>query len=321
VNERVERSHCPACGGKDFFPLFAMWDHTYEECRGCGFQRMADPPEPGELDGFYSQSRQHAMEAYQEHEKNLGRFHKILERIEKVVPRGRILDVGCSMGTSLVAARERGWEAVGTELCVPAAEYGREELGLDIRVTSLEEGAFAQEGLEAGSFDAVLMHHTFEHLRHPDRVAELVRGLLREGGVFYTAQPNHACLKARMFGACWSYGVTPEHLNLFSPRSLKMLLLRRGFKVLGYETWSDRRDPRLIYDLMRRLGQEERLLRWCGIEGGDFDAKAQEAYVAFLTHRRIPFWISNCIWPAKLVSALRMGQDLHMLARKVGGGA
>lgn len=296
-----------------------MWEHRYEECRECGFQRMADPPSPVELDGFYSESRQHAFDAYQEHEKNLKRFHKILERLERSVRPGRILDVGCSMGTSLVAASERGWEAVGTELCVPAAEYGREELGLDIRVTSLEEGAFVQEGLEEESFDAVLMHHTFEHLRHPDRVAGIVHRLLRPGAVFYTAQPNHACLKARLFGACWSYGVTPEHLNLFSPRSLKLLLARQGFKVLGYQTWSDRRDPRLIYDLMRRLGREDTLRRWCGIEGESFDDKAQEAYVAFLTKRRLPYFVSNFLWPARLVGALRLGQDLHMHARKLGG--
>ncbi len=310
---------CPACGGDAFAPVFSMWGHQYEECRDCGFQRMADPPQPGELDGFYAESRQHAMEAYQEHEKNLERFRKILGRLEKVVRPGRLLDVGCSMGTSLVAAKERGWEAVGTELCVAAAEYGRKELGLDIRVTSLEEGAFVQEGLEEGSFDAVLMHHTFEHLRHPDRVAEMVYRLLRPGGVFYTAQPNHASLKARLFGGCWSYGVTPEHLNLFSPRSLKMLLARRGFRVIGYQTFAGRRDPRLIYDSMRRLGREDQLRRWCGIEGEVFDDKAQAAYVAFLTERRIPYFVSNYLWPAWLVGALRLGQDLHMQARKLGG--
>jgi SAM-dependent methyltransferase len=280
---------------------------------------MADPPVPSELDGFYAESRQHAMEAYQEHQKNLKRFHKVLGRLERFVPPGRLLDVGCSMGTSLVAAKERGWDAIGTELCVPAAEYGQQELGLDIRVTSLEDGAFLQKGLEEESFDAVLMHHTFEHLRHPDQVADLVYRLLRPGGVFYTAQPNHASLKARMFGECWSYGVTPEHLNLFSPRSLKILLSRRGFKVLDYQTWASRRDPRLIYDLMRRLGREDRLKRWCGIEGEAFDDKAQEAYVAFLTKKRIPFFVSNYLWPAWLVGTLRMGQDLHMVARKVGG--
>ncbi|GEM_PF-1386469 len=307
---------CPCCGGRGFEDSFEALGHRFEACRGCGYQRMADPPSPEERDGFYKESRRHGEEAWAEHGKNLERFAAILRSFEEWIPPGRFLDLGCSLGTSLVAARDRGWDPVGVELSGPVAAFGRKEWGLEILETPLPECGF-----ETSSFDGVLVHHTLEHLGDPLGILREIARVLRPGGILYLAVPNHASLKAWILGPWFGYGVTVEHLHHFSPSSLRSLVRRAGFHVLRVLTRSYREDPRMVLDLCGRLGWEDRLAKWCGFPPGEFD---QEAYVRFITDRPLPRFLCTRAWPARLAGWLGLGEDLHLLARLVprssGGG-
>lgn len=305
----AESPRCPICTGQVFRPIFEACGHRYEECRDCSFQRIADPSADHVIDSHYQEDREHGEMVYQEFDQNLERFEKIIERMEKHVKKGRLLDVGCSLGTSLLAARERGWEVVGIELSRPVAEYAISQWGLDIRICDVDEAGFAPE-----SFDAILMHHTLEHLRVPDRQLRNLHGLLKPRGLLYQALPNHDSLKSRLFGASWSYGVHAGHLSHFSPRTLALLLRRTGYSVLETRTFSSSWDPHLLYSFMARLGCMDRLERWCGMANDEFD---QEAYIRFITDRRLPRFVSSRLWPARLTEWLGLGEDLHMLACRV----
>ena len=73
----------------------------------------------------------------------------------------RYLDVGCSTGFVVEAARDRGWDATGIDLNPSAVEFGRSR-GLDLRTVALEDAGFA-----AGSFDAISLFDVLEHLLDP----------------------------------------------------------------------------------------------------------------------------------------------------------
>jgi SAM-dependent methyltransferase len=266
---------------------------------------MADPPPPADLAAFYAQDRLSGEAAWQDHEANLARFARILRAIERHRAPGRFLDVGCSIGTSLVVARERGWQAVGLELSQPAAAYGREKWQLDIRAQTLADAAFP-----SGSFDAVLMHHTLEHVEQPDRVVADLRQLLAPGGVLYLALPNHGSWKGRLLGPCFGYGVTVEHLWHFTVPSLRRLVAQQGMRVLRTSTWSYRQDPRLLWDLVRRCGWQERFQRrYCGGAQPDM-----AAYFALLQRKWWARFVTNWAWPAWLARVCGGGEDLHLLA-------
>ncbi|MEZ5989730.1 MAG: class I SAM-dependent methyltransferase [Planctomycetota bacterium] len=300
---------CACCGGPRWRPAYAAVGHRFERCLDCGFVRMADPPDDGAVDAQYVEDEAHGLLAFQEQAQDLPRFDEMLRRVEAVVPPGRLLDVGCSIGTSLEAARARGWDAVGLELSRPVAEWARRERGLDVRPVRLEEAGFAP-----GSFDAVLMHHTLEHLARPDEVVARCRALLRSGGAMYQALPDHASLKGLLFGEHWTYGVVPQHLSHFTRRTLGMLLRRAGLRVVRTWTRTASRDPHLLISAMARLGRMDLLLRWCGTPAG-FD---QEAYVRLMTDRPWARMVSQRLWPAALVRWLGLGEDLHVLAVRDG---
>ncbi len=305
AGQSAEAPRCPVCCSDDFTRCFRQYERDFDRCTSCGFVKMSSPPD---LEEHYRKDRNHGELIYQEHDKFLKIFDSILAKIETEIPPGRFLDVGCSYGNSLVAARDRNWQVTGIELSKPAAEYGIKEHGLDIRTVHLHEA-----DLEPGSFDAVLMHHTLEHLPYPDVVMQQVHDLLRPGGVHFQALPNYGALKRRILGAHWSYGITPDHLAYFTPRTLRRMLERLGFEYLQCSTPSIREDPRFLADWMRKLNRTERFMAKRGKPGQAFNT---QEYLEYLDESRWARWLCTRAWPSRLVRWLGLGEEIYMMTRK-----
>lgn len=300
---------CPVCTGTTFAPAYSAVGHTFERCRACGLVRMADAPAATGLADFYAADRASAATAEQDHAANLARFATILAAIERFRRPGRFLDVGCSIGTSLLVAQQRGWQAMGLEPAAAAVAHARQQFGVDVR-----QGTLATAGLAKGSVDAVLMHHTLEHVPAPDRVLAEVFEVLAPGGVMYQSLPNHGSWKSRLLREHFGYGITDEHLWHFSTRTLRRLVERTGFRVQSVSTWSYRQDPRLLWDLCSRFGKRAWLERKASVPAGQ--SMDVPTYIAFLGRARWAHFVCNRLWPQRLCRWLGGGEDLHLIAQK-----
>ena len=270
---------------------------------------MADDGPGADLEAFYRADQISAAAAQEDHAVNLDRFGKILAAIEKQRAPGRLLDVGCSIGTSLLVAKQRGWQPIGLELSAAATAIARDEHDLDVR-----EQTLGDSGIEPGSIDAVLMHHTLEHVDAPDQLLREAFAVLAPGGVMYQSLPNHGSWKAALLGRHFGYGITDEHVSHFTRKLLCRLVRRVGFDVVRTETWSYCQDPRLLHDVCARFGRQRWLARRCGIADGE--ALEPRRYIDFLNRTRWAFWFCNGLWPHRLCRGLRGGEDLHLIARK-----
>src|SRR5439155_18858419 len=121
-----------------------------------------------------------------------------LERIERHVRRGALLDLGCWVGFLLAGARERGWSTLGAEPSEFAWRYARERLGLEVLHAGLLDADLPQ-----GSFDAVVMADVIEHLPDPAGALDRLAQVLRPGGVVHLALPNAGSRLARSMGPRW----------------------------------------------------------------------------------------------------------------------
>ncbi|MGE3171747.1 MAG: class I SAM-dependent methyltransferase [Planctomycetota bacterium] len=310
---------CPVCGSSPdaFRPAFRAEGHAFARCRRCRFVRMIDGPATARLDAFYRADRASADAALQDHDKNLRRFTAILEQIERHRSPAQtpdrapplFVDIGCSIGTSLLAAQARGWRAIGLELAQSAVEVAQRRFELDVRAVTVDDS-----GLPRGSVAAVLMHHTLEHVEHPDRLLRRIHEVLEPGGVMYQCLPNHGSLKALLLGRHFGYGITDEHLSHFTPATLRRVVRRAGFDVLRTATWSYRQDPRLLHDVCQRVGLGKWLAKKCGMPPGEpVDAPH---YIDFLSRTPWAFSFCNRLWPQRLCRWLRLGEDLHLIAQK-----
>jgi len=148
-------------------------------------------------------------------------------------PNGRLLDVGCSTGLFLDAARRYGpWQVQGIEPSQSAVEFGRSQLGLDILQGTLDDIQF-----DDTSFAAVTMWDVLEHLHDPVAAVREVARILQPGGVFVVRVPHLESLDFRLFGRYWAGLDAPRHLYVFPRRVLIELLTRTGFTVVEWRCW------------------------------------------------------------------------------------
>jgi len=145
----------------------------------------------------------------------------------------RLLDVGCSSGAFLEAARDMNLPARGVEPAPSAAASARAK-GLDVVTGTLDSAGF-----EPDSFDAVTLFEVIEHLQDPLSLARDVFRVLRPGGIWLIGTANAASWTATLMGARWQYLNIESHgghVSFFSPRSIAVLAARSGFSVERIDT-------------------------------------------------------------------------------------
>jgi SAM-dependent methyltransferase len=149
-----------------------------------------------------------------------------LDRIERHVTPGRLLDLGCWAGFLLDEARRRGWQTLGVEPSAFASDFARRQLGLDVRTADLFSAR-----LEPNSFDAVVLGDVIEHLPDPGRALDRIASLTTPEGLVHLALPDAGSRVARALGARW-WSVIPTHVQYFTRSSMSTLLGRHGWRLL-----------------------------------------------------------------------------------------
>jgi len=151
---------------------------------------------------------------------------RVLKRIEKLVPKGKLLDLGSAAGFFLDEAKSRGWEAKGIEFSSWSKNYAEEHFGLTIYDRPLEKLNWPKE-----SFDAVTMLDVIEHVTEPRKLLSEVKKILKPKGVFVITTPNIDSLAAKLTKEKW-YAILPGHLFYLSSKTLEAILLEIGFRVV-----------------------------------------------------------------------------------------
>ena len=238
---------CPACATAElasaaFAYRFADLDFPAVRCTGCGLTFLARQPTAAGLAQVYA-AEYFESDYHCGHEdspyfacesEQVAAAGVLLAWIERQIPRGRILEVGCAGGFFLKAAAERGWSPVGVEIAASAAQFARERMGLDVRTGTLDD-----VHLPAGGFDAVYLGDVLEHLPAPLAALREVNRLLRPGGVVMIAGPvtlnsldrRLGLLAYRALGRTKILHQPPYHLTEFTPRTLAGAVTRAGSRA------------------------------------------------------------------------------------------
>ena len=140
--------------------------------------------------------------------------------------KGRLLDVGCGIGTFLHLAREQGWESHGVDPSKSGITFAKEVHKLDVKC-----GEVFDAGFPAAHFDAITLYHVLEHISELNPLlSELRRVLKPQTGTLVIEVPNGEGLQSRLQKADWPYVHPHDHLYYFSAHSLPRLLRKHGFR-------------------------------------------------------------------------------------------
>lgn len=226
---------CPACGASEYRVYGTRGRNRIVVCRGCTLFYVNPVPDREELDAGVKGSSAYTKDQERKVDFFRARAERLFDAVERHTAPGRVLDIGCAIGTELDVARERGWEGVGLELSLSSVQVARER-GLDVRQQTLEESE-----LPAGHFDLVTMNHVLEHIAYMDDFLSEVTRILVKKGLFYIAVPNVNAWRRFLRGKRYHWTFQDDHFFHFSPRTLKRLLEKHGFTILELSTsrWVD----------------------------------------------------------------------------------
>lgn len=153
--------------------------------------------------------------------------------IRRLVPRGRILDVGCGRGVMLQFLKSWGYDVDGVELDTVAAERARDNLNQEV-FHSLEE---ALQGLPR-QYQVVCFWHSLEHLPELGQALRTVDHLLAPGGLLVISAPHMESLQSRLSGRSWLHLDLPRHLVHFDINGLARFLQTKGYRLIRHQHFS-----------------------------------------------------------------------------------
>ena len=222
---------CPTCGEQTSAVELEKDHLTLVRCARCSMVYVSPAFDEDHYREMYGSSDyQTIMRDLGEssHDYRVQRFGR--ERVETMArfvdgPAPVYLDVGCSTGFVVEAARDRGWRACGIDLNASAIRFGQER-GLELRVATLEDAGFAP-----GSFDAISLFDVLEHLLHPRDTLAQCLSLLRPGAILYLYVPNFDSASRLLMGADAHFIWPTHHLNYYTPVTLSNFLQRHGLAV------------------------------------------------------------------------------------------
>ncbi len=241
----VQPRVCPACGAGNAGGAGNRYSRppwSIRDCAACGFVYLDPAPAYEALDETISWDKARQVESdrrYRERpigyrisratrKRNRLPRRDIAHMIERHAPPGNVVDVGCADGGRIgrIAA---AYVPFGIEIAADLAAKADRRLarrgGRCVHAPAID--AFRE--FPDGFFTGAILRSYLEHEVVPrDVLRELFRALA-PGGVAVVKVPNYACLNRRVSGRKWCGFRFPDHVNYFTPASLRRMADAEGF--------------------------------------------------------------------------------------------
>lgn len=230
----LEHIDCPICERDETELLFNKDSLSVVACKTCRLRYVNPRVDRQTLEEGYSEAyyppdkveriRTDSMEWLQMSE-------RLTELEKQHHGKGRLLDVGCGIGTFLHLARERGWESYGVDPSKSGSDFAQEVHKLDVQCGDLFDADFP-----SAHFDAITLYHVLEHISELNPFLSELRRILKpasaeeKAGTLVIEVPNGEGLQSRLQKADWPYVHPRDHLYYFSAHSLPKLLRKHGFR-------------------------------------------------------------------------------------------
>ena len=232
--DNLECINCPICERDEAELLFNKDALSVVACKQCRL-RYVNPRvsrqtlEAGYVETYYPPDKMERI--HTDSMEWLQMTERLTELEKRHRDKGRLLDVGCGIGTFLHLAREQGWESHGIEPSKSGSTFAQEVHKLDVQCGDLFDADFP-----SAHFDAITLYHVLEHISELNPFLSELRRILKpstseeRAGTLVIEVPNGEGLQSRLQKADWPYVHPRDHLYYFSAHSLPKLLQKHGFR-------------------------------------------------------------------------------------------
>ncbi|RMH41824.1 MAG: methyltransferase domain-containing protein [Alphaproteobacteria bacterium] len=245
---------CPACGSANAVPLPALAPPPWRigRCASCDFVFLLNPVDYSALEQEYAWERTYvaedvAREAARGPVRRLARRARVLGyklrgqrafRYLSLLEPGPTLEIGCADAVRVTPP----FTPYGIELSKALATRADEKMRALGGYCLQGAGAERIRDFPDGFFTGVLMHSYLEHeVRFAEVLAQTFR-VLAPGGRAFIRVPNFSSVGRRLHGARWPGFRHPDHVNYFTPGTLRRAVEHAGFRyklVNRHKIWLD----------------------------------------------------------------------------------
>ena len=231
---------CPVCKTSNVVPKMKLWDDRYGypgkykmmHCNDCHHTYLDSKFTEEQLADLYTNyypRNTYSLQNYSPKQELNGIKLWISggkSAVFRWVPRSvRILDIGCGFGESLGYHLARGCEVYGSEVDRNIKRVA-DKFGYNVQV-----GMFDPNNYESDFFDYVTMAQVLEHFTDPIFILRGVSKLLKNNGRLVLSTPNSKGWGSKLFRRRWINWHVPYHLQLFSPKSIKVAAEKSGLVI------------------------------------------------------------------------------------------
>lgn len=310
--ETLEKRPCKICGTaseKDFNLKYKLENCEIVQCRRCGFVFV---PSAWRRNLSYTAYKTEATAQEVRKGNNALKLerHKLrLRCIKKFKAKGRLLDVGSGWGHFLLAARNMGYDVLGVELDSAPYQYSVRDLGLPVLQKDFFEFSVEEK------FDVITMWDVLEHIDDPGGFLRQCARLQNPGSVLVLQVPQIDSCVARCMGKNWKM-LGLDHVNYFSPKTLRKLLENNGYEVLKVRSSLELK-LLLMYTIYPAIEKFKAYFKRQNLS--PVDNTARQAFFNKITQR--PSWqikflifLHNGIY--NFLSFLKIGEEMMVVARR-----
>jgi len=218
--------NCPLCNSQDNINFLRFKDNTYKKCRNCSLVFLS-PLKNLKYEVEYMAERGHDLV---DSSVAAAKRRTALYYLKKISylqrQKGSILDIGCSTGIMLRAAKDMGYKIYGVDINREATEKAKFYLKED----NIFCGDFASLDLGC-SFSLTWMIDALEHFSSPTAILNKIYSSLAKDGLLFLITPDIKSLSFKILKGRW-FHLFPEHICFFSKPSLRYLLEKANFKIV-----------------------------------------------------------------------------------------
>ena len=198
------------------------------ECMQCGLAQLEEHLAENQVKALEAANPFYQLPEPGEIEKHVSQHSFILDLIHQHQGGTRLLEIGCSLGFKLEAARRNGWEVQGVELSSHACSFVRSTFGIAVHEGTIESY------MPERRFDAIVAWHVLEHVPSLSLFLSHVHTLLSPGGQFYLQVPSFALFRGLTPWTDFPENFNAVHYWYFTEASLSHQLMQNKLVPIAF---------------------------------------------------------------------------------------
>lgn len=246
------KKNCPVCLNKKNQIIYQRGNFQIIQCRQCGFAWLIPYLDQKEVNKIYQKDyfKEKGESFY------FADAKKKYDSIKKyIVDKKNILDYGCGLGQFIYYLKKNNYTPFGYDLSSYAAAYARKKYQVKAISVPLRKDIYKKN-----FFDAITCFDVLEHALDFKKIIEYFSFWLKSGGFLFITTPNIDSFERKLLGRFW-YGFTkiPEHINYFSPKSIKLILERNNLRIIKIQNFGFVRSIGFYLEKIKPLRKLSRL--------------------------------------------------------------